>query len=110
MSRIVFEVAIEAKDAGSMSDKAEEENITETILDGLGFPDNVSCSAKVLMRGQPETPAQLQIGVSHDSAGNVLINFGKPVSWISMPKQQAIDIAKSMLLHAGIKRVEVEFG
>lgn len=56
----------------------------------------------------PHDEGELQIGVAHDLKGNVLINFGKPVSGIGMLPEQAINFAKLILRHAGIKKIELE--
>lgn len=45
MSKITFEVTIEARDAECDSDAEEVENICGIILDGLGFPDRVKVTA-----------------------------------------------------------------
>jgi len=56
----------------------------------------------------PDDEGALQIGVAHDSKGTVILNFGKKVSWIGMPSEQAINFAKLILRHAGAKKVEIE--
>jgi hypothetical protein len=55
----------------------------------------------------PNDEGALQMGVSHDSNGNVHMNFGKHVSWIAFPSEQAIELAKLILRHAGAKKVEI---
>jgi len=42
-------------------------------------------------------------------AGNVQVNFGKPVAWFALPPATAIELAKLLAKHAGAKRVEIEF-
>ncbi len=50
MSKIVFELTVEARDAGSDSDPDEIENICNCVLDGMGFPQAVKVTAKVISR------------------------------------------------------------
>lgn len=56
----------------------------------------------------PHDEGALQMGVAHDSKGTVILNFGKEVSWIGMPPEQAINFARLILRHAGVKKVEIE--
>lgn len=58
----------------------------------------------------PADDGELAFGVARDSQGNVHINFGKPVSWLAMPPELAIEMAKMLLRHAGATKVEIEFG
>jgi hypothetical protein len=51
----------------------------------------------------------LNVGVAHDSKGNVIINFGTELSWFGLPPENAIQFAKLILRHAGAKKVEIEF-
>jgi hypothetical protein len=51
----------------------------------------------------------LNVGVAHDSKGNVVLNFGTEVSWIALPPENAINFARLILRHAGAKRVEIGF-
>lgn len=55
----------------------------------------------------PHDEGELQFGVSHDSKGNVHVNFGKEVSWFAMPPETAVQFARLLLQHAGAKKVEV---
>lgn len=50
----------------------------------------------------------VRMGVAHDDEGNVHINFGTEVKWVAMPPDTAIDFAKTILRHAGAKKVEIE--
>jgi hypothetical protein len=51
MKRIIFEVTIEEPDTfKDIPDDQEAENLASCILDGMGFPEDVSCTAKVLRR------------------------------------------------------------
>ena len=56
----------------------------------------------------PDDEGALQMGITHDNKGTVILNFGKEVSWIGMPPEQAINFAKLILRHAGIKKVEIQ--
>ena len=56
----------------------------------------------------PQDEGELQFGVSHDSKGLVHINFGKDVSWLALPPETAINLARLLLKHAGAKKVEIE--
>ncbi len=56
----------------------------------------------------PHDEGELQLGVAHDSKGLVHVNFGKDVSWFAMPPEMAINFAKLILRHAGVKKVEIE--
>jgi hypothetical protein len=42
----------------------------------------------------------LSIGIATDKQGNVIINFGKPVAWIGMPKDLALQLASLIKTHA----------
>jgi hypothetical protein len=55
----------------------------------------------------PHDEGGLQMGVAHDEHGNVIMNFGKPVAWIAFPPEQAIELAKLILHHAGAKKIEI---
>jgi hypothetical protein len=46
-----------------------------------------------------EGEIQFQIG-SKD--GTIIIDFGKPVAWLGVQKEQAIEIAKALCKHAGV--------
>ena len=59
-------------------------------------------------RLHPGDEGQLTYAVAHDSKGLVHINFGKDISWLAMPPEHAINLARSLLKHAGVKRVEIE--
>jgi hypothetical protein len=58
VKRIVFEVTLEAKNAGIDSDVDEVGNIVSIIRDGLGYPDpeKVKIKAKVLRREEVDVP------------------------------------------------------
>lgn len=58
----------------------------------------------------PHDEGELRIAISDaDSRGNIHIMFGKEISWLAMPREQAIRIVKGLLTKAGAKRIEVEF-
>jgi hypothetical protein len=57
----------------------------------------------------PSDEGEIQIGVAHDSRGTIIINFGTRVSWLGLPPEQAINLARTILRHAGVKKVEIEF-
>jgi hypothetical protein len=56
----------------------------------------------------PHDEGALQMGVAHDDHGNVHVNFGKEIRWFALPSDQAIALARLLLLHAGVKKVELE--
>jgi hypothetical protein len=56
----------------------------------------------------PTDEGELQFGVAHDADGNVHVNFGKPVAWFALPQEQAINLARLILGHAGVKKVEIQ--
>ncbi len=50
----------------------------------------------------------LRIGVAFDKKdGLVHLNFGKPVAWTAFPPEMAVTLARSLLKHAGAKKVEI---
>ena len=53
---------------------------------------------------------ELRTGVTRDRYGNVRIDFGKPVAWMAFPAEQAIQLARLLLKHAGASKVEISFG
>lgn len=55
----------------------------------------------------PHDEGELTFGVSRDSRGLVHMNFGKQVSWFALQPEQAIELAKLLMKHAGAKKVEV---
>jgi hypothetical protein len=56
----------------------------------------------------PHDEGELQMGVTHDSVGNVRFNFGKRIAWFALPPEHAINFARLILRHAGAKKVEIE--
>ena len=53
---------------------------------------------------------ELHFGVARDSYGNVRVDFGKPVAWMAMPPETAIQLAHLLLKLAGASKVEISFG
>jgi hypothetical protein len=52
----------------------------------------------------------LVLSVAYDKLdGVVRVEFGKPVAWLGLPPPQAIEFAKLLLRHAGVKKLEIEF-
>jgi hypothetical protein len=49
----------------------------------------------------------LVAAVSTDANGNVIVDFGKPVTWVAMPKADAVKLAILLLHHTGV-RVETK--
>jgi len=56
----------------------------------------------------PSDEGELRFGVAHDSQGNVIVNFGTELSWLALPPEQTIELARLLLKHAGVKKVEIE--
>jgi hypothetical protein len=55
----------------------------------------------------PDDEGELNMSVSHDSEGNVHMNFGKSIVWFALPSEQAIELARILLHHAGAKKVAI---
>lgn len=52
----------------------------------------------------------LKIGVAFDKKdGLVHLNFGKPVAWTAFPPEMATQLARTLLKHAGAKKIEISF-
>lgn len=49
----------------------------------------------------PDDQGDLQMAVSNDPRGNVIVEFGKPVAWLGLPPANAIALAKVLLARAG---------
>lgn len=55
-----------------------------------------------------EDEGELKIGIARDPIdGLVHINLGKPTAWFAVPPETAINLAKALLKHAGVKGVEL---
>ena len=50
---------------------------------------------------------ELTFGVVRDNYGNVRVEFGKPVAWLALPPETAINLARLLLKHAGAKKIEI---
>lgn len=57
----------------------------------------------------PGDQGELRFAVASDSNGNVHIDFGKDVSWLSLPPETAIQLGKLLLTKAGAKKITMEF-
>jgi hypothetical protein len=52
----------------------------------------------------------LKIGVAFDKlTGLVHLEFGKPVAWTAFPPEMAAQLARTLLKHAGAKKIEISF-
>jgi hypothetical protein len=64
------------------------------------FPEGIS--------RRPGDQGELAIAVSKpDADGNVYIDFGKEVAWLSLPREQVIDMARRLATQAGASKVEI---
>jgi hypothetical protein len=64
------------------------------------FPEGIS--------RRPGDEGELTIAVSKpDADGNVYIDFGTEVAWMSLPREQAIDMARRLATQAGASKVEI---
>jgi len=53
---------------------------------------------------------ELRFAVGFDPVnGLVRIEFGKPVAWLAMPREHAINMARSLLKQAGATKIEIGF-
>ncbi len=57
----------------------------------------------------PHDEGGLCFGIARDSKGLIHFNFGKKVSWLAMPSEDAITLAKMILSKCGAKKITVEF-
>lgn len=51
---------------------------------------------------------ELNVAFARDDAGNLRINFGKPVAWIAMPHQVAVGFAMMILKHCGVRALVLD--
>jgi len=51
---------------------------------------------------------ELTFAVTEDPSGQIVIDFGKPVHWIAMPKQQAQELAMLILRRACDRVIKVD--
>lgn len=65
------------------------------------FPDGVS--------RRPGDEGELAVAVSSpDADGNIYIDFGKEIAWLSLPRERVIDLARTLAAKAGAKKVDIE--
>lgn len=57
----------------------------------------------------PGDEGELRFGIAKDSNGNIHIDFGKDVSWLSLPPEMAVNLARLLLRHAGATKIEISF-
>jgi hypothetical protein len=56
----------------------------------------------------PTDNGEITLGVAFDPEANLVrIEFGTPVAWLAMDRNQAIALARSILLKAGIRKIEL---
>lgn len=60
-------------------------------------------------KNDPHDEGGLRIGVALDSHGDVVINFGTPVHWIAMPREELVGFCNLLLKRAGASKVEITF-
>lgn len=48
----------------------------------------------------PDDEGELVFQVGHDLKGNVIIDFGKPVTWFAFPHDMAVALAELLIDHA----------
>jgi hypothetical protein len=60
---------------------------------------------------QDDDEGELRMAVGFDKVdGIVRLEFGKPVAWLGLPPAEAVNLARSLLRHAGASKVEISFG
>jgi len=52
---------------------------------------------------RPDDEGGLTAGISTDAKGNIIIDFGKAITWVAMPKADATRLAVMLLRAAGVK-------
>jgi hypothetical protein len=55
----------------------------------------------------PDDEGGINVAVGIDEFGLVRFVFGKPVTWLSLPREQAVEFAKLILTKAGAKKIEI---
>lgn len=84
----VFRKQMSSEKADKINDLLQQEKVS---LGATGnFPDG-----KIIEQDEGE----IMIGIT-EVEGRVVINFGKPVHWVGLTKQQAVEIAQSLILHS----------
>lgn len=56
----------------------------------------------------PHDEGEVKFGIAHDEQGNVHFDFGTPVHSFVLPQASAINFARMILKHCGVKKVEIE--
>jgi len=51
---------------------------------------------------------ELTVTVTQDSSGQILIDFGKPVHWLAMPREQAQEFALNILRKSANRMVRID--
>jgi len=57
---------------------------------------------------RPDDEGGLTAAVAVDKNGMVFIDFGKSITWLALPKEDAIALAKLLLEKAGVKTITLE--
>jgi hypothetical protein len=58
---------------------------------------------------RPGDEGELAVAVSApDTDGNMYIDFGKEVAWLSLPRERVIDLARQLATQAGASKVVIE--
>jgi hypothetical protein len=52
---------------------------------------------------KPAVHEPLDVGIGGDRNGNVRLEFNRPVAWIAMPQQEAVEFACKILEAAGTR-------
>ena len=55
----------------------------------------------------PSDEGELRLKVASDGP-IVRIEFGKPVAWLGLYQPEAIELARLILKHAGVTKIEIE--
>ena len=48
-------------------------------------------------RGNIGDEGEIAIAIGVEETGNVIINFGKPVAWLGLPAEQAIEMGRTLI-------------
>lgn len=53
---------------------------------------------------------ELNLAICRDEGdGRIMIMFGKPVAWLAFSREEAVELASSILKHAGATLITLEF-
>jgi len=55
----------------------------------------------------PHDKGAINVAVAIDEYGMIRLVFGTPVTWLSLPKAEAIEFAKLILRKAGARKIEI---